>query len=189
MPQPPSIPQQANLTEPVAFFSAKAINQLPTSSLQGTTSSQLTVPRGNQLFNPKAESPSIPKTPGIDHSSSKPLARSGQHVAPTSSQTSEVKTGGFAPVRPSPNATAASTRGAVLNPSLDQARRIGAPGAPGSPLANRSSYRPPSMKRTLPGEAGGAGPPRSPLHELPANGVTNVDPTTDGLEAKRQKVV
>ncbi len=50
---------------------------------------------------------------------------------------------------------------------FDHARRIGAPGAAGSPLANRNSYRPPTMKRPLPGEVvagagsgmgGGSGP-------------------------------
>jgi DNA repair and recombination protein RAD52 len=186
----PAAAQQNNASVSVGFFSAKAVKDLPASALEDESSTQFAMPRGNQLFNPKLESPSIPKTPGIDHSSSKPLSRNGQHVAPTLSQSSgpEAKTGGFTPVRPS---AAPPARGAVLNQSLDQTRRIGAPGAPGSPLTNRSQYRPPTMKRTLPGEAGGAGQQqRSPLQELPANGGGNANTTvTDGLEAKRQKVL
>jgi DNA repair and recombination protein RAD52 len=134
-----------------------------------------------QLFNPKAESPSIRRTPGIDHSSSRPLARTGQHVAPTASQAAAAtvaaptgNAGNFTPVRPG---VVTRASGAV-NHSIDQARRIGAPGGGGSPLANRGSYKPPSMKR-------------APLTELPANGGTTTATVSGGGDvqgdAKRQK--
>ncbi|KAF7542949.1 hypothetical protein G7Z17_g11145 [Cylindrodendrum hubeiense] len=185
---PPPGPQTGNVPEPVGFFSARAVNQLPESNIQGSTNARLSLPQGQQAFNPKAESPSIRKTPGIDHSSSKPLSRSGQHVPPTSSQASaepQRNAGGFTPVRPSfPSSQGA--RGSMVNPSLDQTRRIGAPGGPGSPLGNRGSYKPPTMKRPPPGDANGG---RPPLADLPANGsgTTTGVSTVNGLEAKRQK--
>lgn len=187
---PPPGPQTGNATEPVGFFSARAVNQLPESSIQGTTNGRLSLPQAQQAFNPKAESPSIRKTPGIDHSSSKPLSRTGQHVPPTSSQASaepgQRNAGGFTPVRPS-FSSSQSGRGNLSNPSLDHTRRIGAPGGPGSPLANRGSYKPPTMKRPPPGDANG---PRPPLADLPANGsgTTTGVSTTNGLEAKRQRM-
>ncbi|KAF4467331.1 DNA repair and recombination RAD52 [Fusarium albosuccineum] len=182
---PPNAPQ--NVPETVGFFSAKAVNQLSESTLQGSNNARLAIPQGQQAFNPKAESPSIRKTPGIDHNSSKPVAKNGQHVAPTSSQ-SQVRaaphsnTSSFTPVRPSIPSSQGS-RGNVVNPSLDQTRRIGAPGGAGSPLANRGSYRPPAMKRPPPADG------RPPLADLPSNGSgPNGPATANGLEAKRQKM-
>ncbi|OWT42682.1 RAD52 DNA repair protein RADC [Pochonia chlamydosporia 170] len=166
--------------ETAMFFSARSVGRTAEGKEPGMASSQ--------AFNPKADSPSIRKTPGIDHTSSKPVSRSGQHVAPVSSQSgaSSSNATGFTPVRPGGPAT----RGNLVNPSLDQARRIGAPSGPGSPLANRGSYKPPTMKRPLPGEAGST---RAPLVDLPANtaaqgNVANVTTASgDGLDAKRQK--
>lgn len=166
--------------EPVAFFSARAMSQLPEASISTITPAQLP----QQLFNPKAESPSIRRTPGIDHSSSKPLAKNGQHVAPSSSQAADTagtgvgsNSGSFTPVRP--GGPGPVTRGSsVANPSLDHTRRIGAPGGGGSPLANRGSYKPPTMKR-------------APLTDLPVTGenIGVVQMVEDGhADAKRQKM-
>ncbi|KHN99403.1 DNA repair and recombination protein rhm52 [Metarhizium album ARSEF 1941] len=162
------------------FFSARSISRNSDVKELGLGSSQ--------VFNPKAESPSIRKTPGIDHTSSKPVSRNGQHVAPANSQSgaSSSSAAGFTPVRPGGPAT----RGHLINPSLDQARKIGAPGAAGSPLANRGSYRPPTMKRPLPGETGTA---RAPLVDLPANtaaqgnGTNTAASAAGGLDVKRQR--
>ncbi|KAI5462441.1 hypothetical protein BGZ63DRAFT_214337 [Mariannaea sp. PMI_226] len=188
---PPPGPPAGNIPENVGFFSAKAVNQLSESAIQGATNARIAMPQAQQAFNPKAESPSIRKTPGIDHTSSKPVSRSGQHVPPTSSQASAApggNTSSFTPVRPSFPPSSQSARGNLVNPSLDQARRIGAPGGQGSPLANRGSYRPPTMKRPPPGDAGAG---RPPLADLPANGsgtaATGVA-AASGLEAKRQKM-
>ncbi|KAK7415375.1 DNA repair protein rad52 [Neonectria punicea] len=188
---PPPAPPNGNALEAVGFFSARAVSQLPESTIQGTSNARLSLPHGPQAFNPKAESPSIRKTPGIDHSSSKPVSRSGQHVPPTSSQAEtsappQKNTGGFTPVRP-PFPSSQGARTNMVNPSLDQTRRIGAPGGPGSPLANRGSYRPPTMKRPPPGDANTG---RPALADLPANGSgpTANAATANGLEAKRQKM-
>ncbi|CAM1500690.1 Fc.00g098520.m01.CDS01 [Cosmosporella sp. VM-42] len=190
-PRPPIPPplQNGDVPETVGFFSAKAVSQLPEATIQGTNNARLAVPQGQLAFNPKAESPSIRKTPGIDHSSSKPLARNGQHVPPSASQAPVAaphsNTGGFTPVRPSIVSSQAA-RGNVVHPSLDQTRRIGAPGGPGSPLANRGSYRPPTMKRPPPGDASGG---RPPLADLPANENGPATATTgSGVDAKRQKM-
>ncbi|KAF7545084.1 hypothetical protein G7046_g9646 [Stylonectria norvegica] len=173
-PRPPPPPQTGNIPETVGFFSAKAVSQLPEASIQGSSNIRLAVPQGAQAFNPKAESPSIPKTPGIDHSSSKPVSRTGQHVPP-SSQAATTNPNSFTPVRPSMNSSQA-TRGNVVNPSLDHTRRIGAPGGPGSPLANRGSYRPPTMKRP-------------PLVDLPVNQHESATKATEnGSDAKRQRM-
>ncbi|EGX88335.1 RAD52 DNA repair protein RADC [Cordyceps militaris CM01] len=171
--------------EPVAaFFSARAV---------ATDANQTSaiVPNKQQFFNPKAESPSIRKTPGIDHSSSKPLSRTGQHVPPPSQAEDP---SAATPSRPAaagrphgaggPSAAGGfAPKGHVVNPSLDQARRIGAPGGPASPLANRNSYKPPTMKRPL-GQDGNA--PRVPLSDIPSNGP--VVAGADGLDTKRQRM-
>ncbi|KAG5983641.1 hypothetical protein E4U55_007629 [Claviceps digitariae] len=185
----PSVPN-AGAAETVTFFSARSVAR------SGEAKDPMLVT--SQIFNPKAESPSIRKTPGIDHSSSKPLARNGQHVAPlttttTSSQSVPIQssnTTSFTSVRPG----GPVTRGSLTNPSLDYTRKIGAPGGPPSPLANRGSYKPPTMKRPLAGDGSTTGSARSPLLDLPANtsgqgqgGSNNATLAGDGLDTKRQK--
>jgi DNA repair and recombination protein RAD52 len=194
--------------EGAGFFSARAVNHLPAESLN----SGPVVPNGGQAFNPHAESPSIRKTPGIDHTTSKPLARNGQHVAPTASQatadtstsaTSGVNTANASPRAPSntgnravpPSAGGQAARGNVVNPQLDQARRIGAPSGGSSPLANRGQYRPPTMKRPLSGEApggvpagGGGSGNRAALTEVSSNAAVAAAPSVAGADVKRQKL-
>lgn len=186
--QPPQRPAPQPAAEPVAFFSARSVIPNADGSGPGQTSN-VNAGTPKQLFNPKAESPSIRKTPGIDHSSSRPVARNGHHVPPTNSQSSPgpvASAGGFAPGRQSVN----GARGNVVNPSLDHTRRIGAPGGPSSPLANRGSYKPPTMKRALPGDGNASTAARSPLVDVPANTSGQGNATAaDGIDAKRQKMV
>ncbi|ROT41242.1 hypothetical protein SODALDRAFT_376940 [Sodiomyces alkalinus F11] len=195
--------------EPIAFFSARAVQHVPLDLQPGDQSDPnvpLLLPAGQQAFNPKAESPSIRKTPGIDHSSSKPVARNGQHVPPSSSQRAPGVqslaagggTTGFNPVRPQ------GAGPAPANPQLHQTRRIGVPGGPPSPLANRGSYRPPTMvgKRPAPAPAPAAmTEPRQPLAEVTnkngtavaavgaggAAGTNGVDGAAAVETAKRQR--
>lgn len=152
------------------FYSARAAAMVP------DTASGESLPLNNPnlpAFNPRLESPSIRKTPGVDHRSSKPLTRDLKHV-PGSSQAPAVPAG-----RPGIG------RGGALNPQLDGVRQIGIPGTRAmSPMQNRGGYKPPTMKRPLDGEGGNAN--RTPLANLPAN-----EPVTagdDGGEAKRQRV-
>jgi DNA repair and recombination protein RAD52 len=144
----------------VGFYSARGTINLqqpedPTAPLPPLT--------GNlPAFNPNAESPSIRKTPGIDHRSSKPLTRDGKHV-PGSTQ-------------PSVTAAAVPTRTNLMNPHLDQTRRIGAPGSP-SPMTgmNRGGFKQPTFqKRTVES--------RVPLEDMPVN------VSAEGGDVKRQKV-
>jgi DNA repair and recombination protein RAD52 len=217
--QPPVAPDAAQGGgESVGFFSARAVNQLPEESLRNGVA-----PKAGQVFNPQAETPSIRRTPGIDHTKSKPVGRNGQHVAPDSSQsasaapanstsvagpttsgmtTRAAAAAGGTSLQPTQPAGAAG-RGNLINPQLDQTRRIGAPGGPGSPLANRGQYRPPTViggKRPLGSDASGpattsaaavAAPARPPLGDVsntPA-GNTAVSTATPGVgqDVKRMK--
>jgi hypothetical protein len=104
-------------------------------------------------FNPHVDSP-VPKekrTPGIDHTSSRPIKR--QEIGATTGQQSA------APVQPTTTTTGGFSRPApavgrpgntnFINPQQDMNRRIGMPGGGGatmSPTLNRNAYKPP-MKR------------------------------------------
>lgn len=120
------------------------------------------IPTNIAAFNPNLESPSIRRSEGVDHKSSKPLGRDGKHVAGPSP--SAVGPGGMG-------------RGNIVNPQLDATRRIGAPGSP-STMANRNMYKPPS-KRPVDS--------RAPLVDLPANGHIGGGDVTGG-DVKRQRM-
>ena len=85
-------------------------------------------------FNPHAESPSIRKTSGIDHTKSKPVNKDALGL-PTPAPAAPNA------VAPATNSTVAS-RPNVTNPQLDHMRKIGMPTSP-TPLQNRGSYKPP----------------------------------------------
>ncbi|KAK0636321.1 hypothetical protein B0T17DRAFT_518786 [Bombardia bombarda] len=194
--------------EAVGFFSARAVKELPEESLVNGHVG----PKAGQVFNPRAESPSIRKTPGIDHTKSKPLARNGQHVPPPSSQADAATAGATSANAPAslqgvsggggpafgagmasiPRPGPPMGRGGIVNPQFDQTRRIGAPGA-ASPLANRNQYRPPTMKRPAVDPVPAAGG-RAPLSEVSSNapgttGAGGGGGGTGGLDAsKRQRM-
>lgn len=198
--------------ESVGFFSARAVKQF-SGPKEDEEAKLPTAPLGAQAFNPHAESPSIRKTPGIDHTKSKPLARNGQHVAPSQQKEADVVSinlgtaaapgagrgassgnagGGFGPVTAKQQGPIPAQRGSVVNPSLSQARRIGAPPGPGSPMANRGQYRPPTIKRPLPNEGNG-GVARPALAEVSVNGTETTTAAPGGGAAvggdpKRQKM-
>ncbi|KAI0151197.1 DNA repair and recombination protein rhm52 [Pestalotiopsis sp. NC0098] len=173
-------PPPANGTDqvpdgPVAFFSARSVTALAEDAPPGTATLP---PKGGKLFDPKLESPSIRKTPGIDHGSSKPVGKDKRHAAPIKHDEEQPSTqfgGGAGKFNP-PGRT---SLGNVINPSLNQARQIGAPGSQ-SPMANRNQYRPPTMKRPADGGS------RAPLNEMTTNGSVAVNATN--TDAKRQKV-
>ena len=146
-----------------AFFSARAVPMVPEGQKADEIPAQ---PNNLTVFNPHAESPSIRKTPGIDHNSSKPLTRDLKHV-PGSSQIAA--------------SAGLATRGNIVNPQLDATRRIGVPGSP-SPMVNRGMYKPPTLKR--PSDVGNGG--RVPLVDLLTNGAMA---TGDSVgDAKRQRL-
>jgi hypothetical protein len=119
-------PMPANA--PIGFFSARVAE---------TIQAPPPVLPGDAVFNPHAESPSIRKTAGVDHTKSKPIARD-----PTSSQPAVQASGSNIPSVPRPN---------IVNPALDPNRKIGMPPSMASPMANRGNYKPPTMKRPLEG--------------------------------------
>lgn len=222
---PPQAPgENAASQEPVGFFSARAVKQL-SGTKEDEEAKLPTVPTVGLVFNPHAESPSIRKTAGIDHTKSKPVGRDMKHVAPVerASEPAAAKSS----VPPAAPMSAGAGRGApgtgdlsgaggqqgagagpgagpgpgpgpvqrgnVVNPQLNQARRIGAPMGPGSPLANRGQYRPPTIKRPLPSE-GNNGGARPALAAVTANGTVNAaagpGAGVDGVggDPKRQKI-
>ncbi|KAH0543835.1 hypothetical protein FGG08_001874 [Glutinoglossum americanum] len=140
---PTAVPQGHN--PPAAFFTARAAEIVQVSNA--------IAPSDAPTFNPYAESPSIRKTSGIDHTKSKPVPRqslSSQNPAP-----------GVPPM----------ARINLANPQLDATRRIGMPGNP-SPILNRNSYsysyKPPGPATTKrPADGSGTGQQRTPLAEAP----------------------
>ncbi|KAI1443323.1 recombination protein Rad52 [Annulohypoxylon stygium] len=180
---------RATPTEQVGFYSARSIKKLP----ENATPDAAIIPvQGAKAFDPHLDSPSIRKTPGIDHSSSKPLSRDGKHVPPPK-RDAEPQRGptsgpaansfssavGLGPGRPN--------AGGVGNPALNQARQIGAPGGVGSPMGNRGQYRPLTVKRPAP--TGGETGTRSPLTEVSTNGPPQaIGGGGGGTDPKRQKV-
>ncbi|KAK5628888.1 hypothetical protein RRF57_004603 [Xylaria bambusicola] len=159
--------------EAPTFFSARSVKDVPETADPGMAAS---IERGAKVFDPRAESPSIRKTPGIDHKFSKPLSKGGVHVPPVKREADQPQPS-FASHGP-PN---------VVNPSLSQMRQIGAPGAVGSPLGNRGQYRPPTMKRPAPTGPDGSGN-KAPLVEVSANGPPP-GARNAVTDAKRQKMI
>ena len=143
------------------FFSARAASMLPEGPL--TEPLPPSAVQNLPMFNSKLESPSIRKTPGIDHKGSKPVGKDLWQIP-----------GSQAPA-------AGAGRGNIVNPQMDAARRIGAPGSP-SPMATRGQYKPPTMRRQV---DGGDSPARVPLIDLPANGAIIVEV---GGDAKRRRL-
>ncbi|MCJ1243535.1 DNA repair protein rad52 [Trapelia coarctata] len=144
---------------PVGFFTARVAE-----ALQNTTA----VPPNVPLFNPHAESPSIRKTPGVDHTKTKPLGKD------------------LAVVPPALNNALPPMRANFVNPQTDQTRRIGAPPNAASPLQNRGSYKPPQMvKRQAEGNPMQAH--RSALNDVTSASV-NTPMDNGGGDIKRQKL-
>ena len=109
---------------PIGFVAARAVEVVEGISAIRTR---------DMVFNPHAESPSIRKTPGVDHTKTKPVARDvlGASVA-----------------QPHP-ALLSGPRMNFVNPQADQTRRIGMPGGGPSPLQNRSAWKQPQMNKRL----------------------------------------
>jgi DNA repair and recombination protein RAD52 len=185
---------------PVAFFSARAapvLNGAPDSPAASVSH-----------FNPHAESPSIRKTTGIDHSRSIPVKRAAMGVT----EQPPAPLPAFRENMPAPQAPARD----FVNPSLDMHRRIGAPaGGMQSPIAkggmNGSAYRPPTRRgppmdpnthmvasaTNAQGQAqlgSAAGTKRPPLGDVsnmhPSNTYNNSNGGTGGGDgdAKRQRI-
>lgn len=122
---PPATSTIVSGDPPVGFFTARAAETIQSAS--GT------LPQAPS-FNPHLESPSIRKTAGVDHSKTKPVARELVGAQP-------------------PPVLSPASRPNFGNTQADKARRVGMPGSVASPLANRSSYKAPQMKRPAEGNS------------------------------------
>ena len=78
-------------------------------------------------FNPHLESPSIRKTAGVDHTKTLPVGKDIVAVSPVTMP----------------------PRSDFVNPQADKVRRVGMPVGMASPLRNRTSYKPPQIKRPV----------------------------------------
>ena len=116
----------------------------------------------NSAFNPHAESPSIRRTTGIDHSTSAKVT----HV-----EVQKAK-------GPPPH------HHNFVNPTADPARRIGLPPpAAHSPIANRGSYRPPSVA-----PAGVKRPVLADVSNVAGGAAPQGEAVVEGSDAKKVKV-
>lgn len=102
-------------SQTVGFYSARAAEQL--------RDNPNAAPLPGTQFDPHAESPSIRKTAGVDHTKTLPISRPMlSNASPASNNSRD-----------------------YINPATDLQRRVGAPGVPSSPLSrgpSTSSYRP-----------------------------------------------
>ncbi|KIW15186.1 hypothetical protein PV08_05231 [Exophiala spinifera] len=163
----------SEIPRPAGFYSARAAPNIDANN-NSTGPDAAAAPK----FNPHAESPSIRKTSGVDHSKSVPLKR-------------DLK----------PDTNNATT---MINPQLDSSRRVGAPSPGGQHPTIRgpttSAYRPPTRRGpdTVPlhsnqaeqgaTDSGQQAAKRTPLGDLSnvQHSVTAV--TLDGADAKRQRI-
>ena len=166
-PAPPQLttPQGA----PVGFVSGKAA-----SVLNQVSGGEVAIVKP---FDPHHESPSIRRTQGIDLRKSGPVRRAdiGVPTPPIVQKGPPAKSvpapAGVVPGRPN-----------VANSGMDPGRRIGAPGNMQSPMANRNSYKPPSMlKRAAPSDAGTSRPALTDVSNMQ-------QAAQEGHDAKKQKV-
>ncbi|EXJ85439.1 hypothetical protein A1O1_05803 [Capronia coronata CBS 617.96] len=166
----------ANAHRTAGFYSAKAAG-----IIDENNNVVAAVPAAVPKFNPHAESPSIRKTSGVNHNKSIPLKRDL-----------------------TPDTTTLATN--IINPQADLSRRVGAPGAT-APLAvargpSTSAYRPPTRRGPEPisgplqnsvetgsGDRAQQTARRAPLGDMSNLQHTATAITTDGVDAKRQKVM
>jgi DNA repair and recombination protein RAD52 len=157
---------------PVGFFSARVAETLTSIDPNNNALVNNVLTSGNlPAFNPRAES-GIRRTSGINHAVSGPIKR--QSITGATGQQNGVSPG------PATNQT--PTKPNFVNPQADSNRKIGMPGAMGSPMANRGAYKPP-------GPALGKRGPET-LSRPALGDVTNVQTETvmDGGDFKRPKV-
>lgn len=120
-------------------------------------------------FNPHQDSPSLRRTTGIDHNRSGPISR-------------ELIGNGIAT---NPKTNVPLTKTSFTNPQADGTRKIGMPQAVGSPITNRSTYRPPGPAQSL--KRGYDGTGRPPLTDVSNLGLERSISTGDIFDTKKAK--
>lgn len=134
--------EMATPNGPVGFVSGKAASVL--NQTVGVDPSAI------KPFDPHHESPSIRRTQGFNHRASGPILRTEIGAPPVPERSGPVANSRGGPGGPG-GPSGMAGRSNFVNPSMDPNRRIGAPGAMPSPMANRNAYKPPSiLKRPAP---------------------------------------
>jgi len=141
---PPQLPAQGPPIGAVGFMTGRAVET-------GTA----------QPFNPKAESPSIRRTAGLNHQVSGPIARATDGAV-QQLERGQKEIGGEKMAANMNDAGPVGPRTNFVNPAADTGRKIGMPGGMHSPMGNRGAYKPPAMKRPLPPQT----PSRQPLGDM-----------------------
>ncbi|KAK7522257.1 Alpha/Beta hydrolase protein [Phyllosticta citriasiana] len=131
-------------------------------------------------FNPHLESPSLRRTSGFNHNTSQPISRLSITGIANGSTTNGDTNGQGQP--PAAGGGGVGRPNFNMNPQADMTRRIGMPAAASSPLANRTSYKPP-LKRLA--EQQPARPPLADMSNVPADGHGLA---ADGLDVKRTRL-
>jgi DNA repair and recombination protein RAD52 len=173
MPSQHFAPQGAPTNEPPGFFSAKSAGANPAAA-----------PR----FNPHAESPSIRKTPGIDHRRSAPVKHDlvKQPLPP-----------GVQAPGPRDFVDPRSNTGRQLGAGQSPQPNRSAPGFSGGGITT-SAYRPPTRRSDGPtlGATGPNGNMAAGVKRPPLSDVSNMQPQhnvtargEEGADVKRQRVV
>lgn len=163
----PNGPQESPINAAVGFVTGRAAEALTKSDAPTAP-----LPR-NSAFNPHAQSPSIRRTSGIDHSTS-------HKVTHVDVQKAKVL------AAPHGNAQVPNTghHSNFVNPQADPTRRIGMPPGVGqSPVTNRGQYRPPGPVTTAVKR-----PALADVSNVAPVGQGQVDGAGDGVEAKKVKV-
>jgi DNA repair and recombination protein RAD52 len=180
----PQQPQQQSLSSntpqqipPVGFYSARAAPQV-------NSDGNAVVPSNIPKFDPHSESPSIRKTPGIDHNKTIPVKRG---LAGATVATAPAVQDGIFPRTNLPRD--------FVNPSTDMHRRIGAPGigmqSPGTMTG--SAYRPPTRRGPdLSVASGTGGQTNTATRRAPLGDISNMQQSTtgtsEGSDPKRQRI-
>lgn len=176
-PQQQPLPANVQLMPPVGFYSARAAPHV-------NSDGKAVVPVNIPKFDPHAESPSIRKTPGVDHNKTIPVKRGFAGITVAAAPVAQDGLG------PRHNHTRD-----FVNPSTDMHRRIGAPnsGMPSPGAVTGSAYRPPTRRGPEPAVACGAtGPNSGTAKRAPLGDVSNMQQSTtgtcEGSDAKRQRI-
>ena len=123
---PPPQPGPPVQEPSTGFYSARVAERINSAATDGKPPA---LPAHVGVFNPHAESPSIPRTAGVDHSTSKHTVRDKEVGAVMN----------VVPPPPGPHS--------IVNPQSNQHRKIGAPAGTTSPLAGRPGFKPPAMRK------------------------------------------
>ncbi|KAF2840728.1 hypothetical protein M501DRAFT_1047927 [Patellaria atrata CBS 101060] len=172
--------------QPMGFVASRAAD-----IINKAEEAKAPLPANLPTFNPNIESPSLRRTPGIDYKKSAPITKQAlnSRLAQQSGAPNNLSNHPHSGAVPGPGPP--MSRPNFVNPQADMNRRIGMPNAGMSPLANRTSYKPPGpagVKRGPEAMAGGR-PALSDVSNVNGGAGVNEPVGQDGKgDVKRVKV-